>query len=971
MDPYDMLNAVAVWLAGRTATAPGADLPPAKALVYLTGHGLLAKNGEKVSVACRKYDPGVLLNEGTVTPAQFVEKFVENAVGVVDEILLVLDFCMSGQGVTATMEQALREWVLKGEKLKLWVVGSTHGVDPAEQLEFVTAFVGAVDEAPDSAEHIGIPWLREKIKAGGHSVEAMPTAEAGDGEVLPNPAHMPAEGPTWLTGEWERWSAPARGLASGERTGWFFTGRDDAMAAVTAVLDADGSDRRPRLVTGRPGSGKSALLGRVAIAGVAGGELPLIARSGPLPPPGSVHAALRLRDQWSVRDIARRLGEQLGIEVNRPAALLDALARRDSPVGVVLDDIDRCAQPAELVGELVRPLTAIPSVRLVMSSRAPWVPGLEDVHVVDLDHRYRAGNDELARYLFTRVTRARGAPLANHDARHSAQRLAEALAPQCLATFGIAAEVAKGLVTPGAHQRWPSDPLASGRKRVTEVVLDLFVDVLSSLGGAARSLVNPLRLWPREWLPESLWLQLSALSGTGGEPTSADVGRAAAAVPSLLVSREVDGEVWWRLRNEPPELDWPSDEVVGLLLAAVPEEGGEKCWDRAHPHLIRLLVRWITAPGCTELRTLLRSGGFIVSVPPTGATTDFATYDEELRIRTTVWRAVHAGAMDLPTRRLLADLLLAWAGLPRHGTATSARASLDWAVPLAAESAVVTTIAVHGNVMATAHDDASVRLWVSADPEPPRVGAIERYRMLAGAVAVPRSGRRTVAVGWRDGRVSLLSDDGCVELLGRRGRLRADSLVFATDTTVAFLNEGRLWAVDVDTAEERLTWAPTTRRLDRVAAGPTTGPPSLVVCTRSGDVLVRDAVRDTTIGVLHRMGDAVTALAVSPSGRTVVVLGATGNLFVHGEGSSLRLHRTVRHPVRVAVSDRLLCVAEIGTPSTLVVHSLADLEAPVLDLMLPEEPAAVAFRDDDSLVLSVVGGLAQITFLGDKEGSDE
>jgi hypothetical protein len=61
-----------------------------------------------------------------------------------------------------------------------------------------------------------------------------------------------------------------RGLTrSGLRQGWYFTGRRRALCELAAWID-DPDDRRARLVTGEPGSGKSAVLGRlVTLAHVA------------------------------------------------------------------------------------------------------------------------------------------------------------------------------------------------------------------------------------------------------------------------------------------------------------------------------------------------------------------------------------------------------------------------------------------------------------------------------------------------------------------------------------------------------------------------------------------------------------------------------------------------------------------------------------------------------------------------------
>jgi hypothetical protein len=54
-----------------------------------------------------------------------------------------------------------------------------------------------------------------------------------------------------------------RGVDQRSRPGWYFTGRVRALQELVEWLTGAGSDLRPRVVTGGPGSGKSAVLGRL------------------------------------------------------------------------------------------------------------------------------------------------------------------------------------------------------------------------------------------------------------------------------------------------------------------------------------------------------------------------------------------------------------------------------------------------------------------------------------------------------------------------------------------------------------------------------------------------------------------------------------------------------------------------------------------------------------------------------------
>ena len=62
----------------------------------------------------------------------------------------------------------------------------------------------------------------------------------------------------------EHWDPRARGVEQAARPGWFFTGRRQALSQLVTWLTAapDPADN-VRVVTGGPGSGKSAVLARL------------------------------------------------------------------------------------------------------------------------------------------------------------------------------------------------------------------------------------------------------------------------------------------------------------------------------------------------------------------------------------------------------------------------------------------------------------------------------------------------------------------------------------------------------------------------------------------------------------------------------------------------------------------------------------------------------------------------------------
>jgi hypothetical protein len=67
-------------------------------------------------------------------------------------------------------------------------------------------------------------------------------------------------GPGKLGGHW---SPKARGVERDAKRGWYFTGRTQVLYDLAAWLAGGHADGRVRVVSGGPGSGKSAVLARL------------------------------------------------------------------------------------------------------------------------------------------------------------------------------------------------------------------------------------------------------------------------------------------------------------------------------------------------------------------------------------------------------------------------------------------------------------------------------------------------------------------------------------------------------------------------------------------------------------------------------------------------------------------------------------------------------------------------------------
>ncbi|MEU8521535.1 AAA family ATPase [Streptomyces sp. NPDC048577] len=148
----------------------------------------------------------------------------------------------------------------------------------------------------------------------------------------------------------------------------YFSGREEELGELSAWLDGAEAGPRVRMVTGKPGSGKSALLGVLVCA-----AHPLLRRhtrrlwhrlDGPVPGENDrlavVHARRLGLDQITAA-LARQLrpgspAEEPGGAANPADHLYGLLPEEGAPVTVVLDALDEADRPEDIVAALLLPL---------------------------------------------------------------------------------------------------------------------------------------------------------------------------------------------------------------------------------------------------------------------------------------------------------------------------------------------------------------------------------------------------------------------------------------------------------------------------------------------------------------------------------------------------------------------------------------------------------------------------------------
>ncbi|WP_405441012.1 tetratricopeptide repeat protein [Streptomyces avidinii] len=312
-----------------------------------------------------------------------------------DQVLLLIDTCHAGAGVGESLKKALTKLSAKNlpPGRSAWL-GVLAGCRPQEEAEadgvLLESFGRLLREGPqpDTYRH---EWSRRNELISGSTVVKTLLAqwpedlgqrplEAMTGLDLPmfaNPLRRAAPEPELV----EHLVQAARG-ASPTDEGWFFSGRRGVLGAIVEWLAA----REPGLflVTGSAGSGKSAVLGRIATLSDREHRASIMAyrpleEDDPDPGVGSVHVSLHLRG-FTVQQLAEAIARRLNLDPPQTPAALIAEVEQGWPgapphLVLVLDGLDEAApdQAHPIVEQLLAPLSRLASVLLGSRDR-PFRP---------------------------------------------------------------------------------------------------------------------------------------------------------------------------------------------------------------------------------------------------------------------------------------------------------------------------------------------------------------------------------------------------------------------------------------------------------------------------------------------------------------------------------------------------------------------------------------------------------------------
>ncbi|WP_369146136.1 caspase family protein [Streptomyces sp. R44] len=654
----DVAEAVEEW-------AHDANLGPGDTVVvYFAGHGVKAPD--------RHYLLCSTTRRGRFSTALATEDLSRPLVlSPVGHLLVILDTCYAGAGSGDISVLASELTPVQRGPAGRWTLASARGKEQARENAFVDALAEVLEQprAGGHQEYLGVREVTERVNQyfadrgltqhANHST----VDSSGKAPFFHNKAHIPGLPTDGLdVGTLTRlrresrghFEARGRGLEHLGERGDHFTGRKAALDALTGWLTADRHDHKARAVTGDPGSGKSAVLGRLLRITEHQMVVPLHARRAVLEElVADLTAALRLprpdRDE-----------------------LLDSLGQRTEPVVVLVDALDEAGTAGDsdesmrIARELLRPLSSLPTVRLIVGTRRPQLPSLgRAVEVVDLDTELFTSPDDVAAYA-TRLLLAEGDPAVPSPYKNrpdEARTVAEGIAARAGRSFLVARMTARTLIegqiavdtsVPGWTESLPSDADQA------------FAGYLARFGPdrpRVERLLRPLAYAQGAGLPWStLWAPLAeALSGL---PCPQDDLRwLHEHAGSYVVETEgPDGTSAYRLFHETmaeylrrpgPDRD-AHRTMTQALLERVPTDPrtGVRDWAAAHAYVRDHLASHAAGGGCLD-RLLGDSEYLVHASPPELLRALDAVTTPEGRQRRSVYRAsadVHR-YFDVPGRR--------------------------------------------------------------------------------------------------------------------------------------------------------------------------------------------------------------------------------------------------------------------------------------------------------------------------------
>ena len=782
-------------------------------VVYIAGHGEVLEGGGGGHVLLTAdTDPDDVAD--ALPTVRLADKMLLGT--PVQRLLLLLDTCYSGSGgnqvAAAVLAGMEREWT-SGSGLV--VVTSTQPFEQAETGAF-PALLGAVVHALPTAGQVPPSLDLGGVVQAMNSHPERPahqqigwTALGLTGtlpDFLPNPRHRPGMTDIDLhlqqAAEWDahaerrevefRRRFLVRAMAAqGSEQAWWFSGRRVALTDITTWLTQPSPQQaqpfpqdvpspaatpaaqrlgaRALVVTAGPGSGKTAVLGLVSAlthpehrptVPIDAIQLP----SAAIPPIGAVdvtiYAGGLTHDQ-----VQAGLAAAAQIRADTIGELITALDARATasgrPFTAIVDALDEAADPAQLITQVLRPITDhAHGVRLLLGTRPHLLKLLQPpgtparVAVIDLDAPRWADRQALTVYTIRNLIEA-SPDSPYRDARpRQARSVADAVAGAADPSFLVARITSTTLaaadtIADPADPRWRASlPRLPGDAMRKDLDTRLGPDATR-----ARDLLRPLAYAEGQGLPwEDIWAPLASRI-SGHAYTNDDLHWLRQHAGSYVVEATEASRSAYRLYHQAlTEHLRATTAAAGLtdtaihqayadvLTARVPRTlEATRDWAHAHPYTLHHLATHAAAAG--TLDPLLDDAEYLIRADPdtllpaldaarsAPARAAAAVYRQSAHLLARLDRPMRASQLELTAhhlgcRSLAAQIASAapdrpWQTRWSHGRRATGQQVLTGHVGRV-EAVAAGTLPDGTPVIISGGDDGTVRVWRTADGTPVR-----------------------------------------------------------------------------------------------------------------------------------------------------------------------------------------------------------------------------------------------------------
>ncbi|WP_410619992.1 caspase family protein [Amycolatopsis sp. cmx-8-4] len=778
--------------------------------VYIGGHGeVLDATHEHVLLTTDTTPDDI---EDALPTAELARKLLLGT--KVRRVLLMLDTCYSGHGGNELTAAAITSMTSN------W--GDDHGsglvvitsAQPAEQAEtgaFPRLLHAAVHSLPTAGTNPDTLPLDSVITAMNASADKPGYQTIGSsiagltGQIppfLPNPRHNPAMTEVDLAiqhaSEFDvqadrrdtelrtRLLVRAMGGHTAHSThGWWFCGRHTALLEITTWLHHPDPARSLQVVTGNPGSGKTAVLGLVATLTHPERRVtvPLHALGLPaaaVPDPAAVDVAIYAQS-LTTDQVLTGIAAAVHSHASTPGQLLEHLSDRDRPLTVLIDALDEAGDPDHLIRRLLQPLIehAAGRLRLLLGTRDFLLDrlGLDREDAVDLDSDRYADLQALTAYAARGLLEAAPNSPYLHEPPQLIRAVADGVATAADPSF-LVARITTATLAAQDRVADPNDP-AWRSSLPTYPGEAMRHDLETRLGHNAtkvRNLLRPLAFAEGQGLPwEDIWAAVAS-HAAGTDYTDEDLIWLRKHAGSYVVEATEDGRSTYRLYHQ-ALADHLSNGVdttamhaaiVEVLVRRVPRTlDGYRDWTRAHPYTLRHLSTHAALAG--QIDALIADADYLVHADPDAlllALHKVSTEDGALTCAVYRCSAARHRQLPAPRRRqiLATDAARFSATRLQHELAAPLLWPPRWATGQQTTSALRATISGHTGfvtavvsghlddrpVAITGSTDGTVRVWDISTGE--EITAFTDHTNAVEAVAYGKLNGHPVAITGGEGQ---------------------------------------------------------------------------------------------------------------------------------------------------------------------------------------------------------------------------